>query len=271
MADLKKAVVKLLKTSGKGGMLRKDLIASLVASKALGDKTTVKAELSGVIEKLEAKNKVVCTGKRVEYVATPKKEKKRKAASAAAAAAASAADDDDSPKAKKRRNNDDEDEEDEEKEAIDRLHQQHGGRPVAPSSSSVPSAQYPPPPEGKNSILLFYAYCDPQMTRAEQDNAIAHCYGVLQVCGIGMESRPVTSSRRQKLTFVAFMCAAATRGDRAPPGGPRRLQRHADGPARRRARVHRRPARLRPPHIRTGQQHQPLYHTPAHPFMRPTR
>jgi hypothetical protein len=181
MADLKKAVVKLLKTSGQGGMLRKDLIASLVASKTHGDKTTVKAELCGVIEKLETKNKVVCTGKRVEYVATPKKEKKRKAASAASAAAA-AADDDDSPKAKKRRNNDDEDEEDEEKEAIDRLHQQHGGRPIAPSSSSVPSAQYPPPPKGKNSILLFYAYCDPQMTRAEQDNAIAHCYGVLQVC-----------------------------------------------------------------------------------------
>ena len=175
MADLKKAVVKLLKTSGQGGMLRKDLIASLVASKTHGDKTTIKAVLSGVIEKLEAKSKVVCTGKRVEYVSTPKKEKKRKAASAAAA-------DDDSPKAKKRRNNDDEDEEDEEKAAIDRLHQQHGGRPVAPSSSSVPSAQYPPPPEGKNSILLFYAYCDPQMTRAEQDNAIAHCYGVLQVC-----------------------------------------------------------------------------------------
>ena len=46
---------------------------------------------------------------------------------------------------------------------------------------------YPPPVVNEadciNSILLFYAYCIPQMSRSEQDNAIAHCYGVLKVNG----------------------------------------------------------------------------------------
>lgn len=40
------------------------------------------------------------------------------------------------------------------------------------------------PPTGDTTILLFYAYCNPQMTRAEQDNAISHCRKVLQDNGV---------------------------------------------------------------------------------------
>ena len=45
---------------------------------------------------------------------------------------------------------------------------------------AVPTA-YPPyqKPTGNNTILLFYAYCYPSMTRVEQDEAIAFCYSVL--------------------------------------------------------------------------------------------
>jgi hypothetical protein len=45
---------------------------------------------------------------------------------------------------------------------------------------------YPPPvpKTGNNTILLFYAYCNPQMTRAGQDNAISHCTAVLNKNGI---------------------------------------------------------------------------------------
>lgn len=42
----------------------------------------------------------------------------------------------------------------------------------------------PPVTGGNNTILLFYAYCDPQMTARQQDDAIAHCYGVLNEHGV---------------------------------------------------------------------------------------
>lgn len=38
--------------------------------------------------------------------------------------------------------------------------------------------------EDSNSILLFYEYCEPIMTRAEQDAAIAHCYSTLSTNGV---------------------------------------------------------------------------------------
>jgi predicted sulfurtransferase len=46
------------------------------------------------------------------------------------------------------------------------------------STSMSPSVQ-PPKRTGNVTILLFYAYCDPSMTKGQQDNAIAQCYKVL--------------------------------------------------------------------------------------------
>lgn len=43
--------------------------------------------------------------------------------------------------------------------------------------------RYPTPPPGTNTILLFYTYCPQEMTRQEQDEAIAHCYKVLKESG----------------------------------------------------------------------------------------
>lgn len=50
-------------------------------------------------------------------------------------------------------------------------------RQDASPSSAVMNAS--PAPSGNVSILLFYAYSIPQMSRSEQDAAIAHCYKVL--------------------------------------------------------------------------------------------
>ena len=38
--------------------------------------------------------------------------------------------------------------------------------------------------ENSMTILLFYEYCKPIMTRSEQDAAIAHCYSVLNSNGV---------------------------------------------------------------------------------------
>jgi len=38
--------------------------------------------------------------------------------------------------------------------------------------------------KGDTTILLFYAYCDPQMTRSAQDAAIAFCYKTLKDNGV---------------------------------------------------------------------------------------
>ena len=38
--------------------------------------------------------------------------------------------------------------------------------------------------ENSMTILLFYEYCKPIMTRSEQDAAIAHCYSVLNSHGV---------------------------------------------------------------------------------------
>jgi hypothetical protein len=38
--------------------------------------------------------------------------------------------------------------------------------------------------KGDTTILLFYAYCDPQMTRSAQDAAIAFCYKTLKENGV---------------------------------------------------------------------------------------
>ena len=48
-------------------------------------------------------------------------------------------------------------------------------------SNPPPVSEYPPIviEEGTNTILLFYAYCTPQMTASQQDNAISHCYKML--------------------------------------------------------------------------------------------
>lgn len=43
------------------------------------------------------------------------------------------------------------------------------------SVNVAPTSQKP----GKNTILLFYTYCIPQMTRSEQDSAITFCYSTL--------------------------------------------------------------------------------------------
>ena len=63
------------------------------------------------------------------------------------------------------------------------------------------------------TILLFYAYCVPQMTRSKQDNAIAKCYQILselKVTGrlrIGREGYNATlvgqhNAMRQFTTFL---------------------------------------------------------------------
>ena len=45
--------------------------------------------------------------------------------------------------------------------------------------------EYPPDNDPKDStILLFYAYSDPQMRKGEQDKAIASCYGTLNSLGV---------------------------------------------------------------------------------------
>ena len=38
--------------------------------------------------------------------------------------------------------------------------------------------------DNTNTILLFYEYCKPIMTRGEQDAAIAHCYSILNSNGV---------------------------------------------------------------------------------------
>mmetsp|Transcript_32676 Transcript_32676/g.33316 ORF Transcript_32676/g.33316 Transcript_32676/m.33316 type:complete len:256 (-) Transcript_32676:1062-1829(-) len=38
--------------------------------------------------------------------------------------------------------------------------------------------------EKNTTILLFYAYCNPAMTRAQQDIAITHCYKILSALGV---------------------------------------------------------------------------------------
>eukprot|EP01038_Epipyxis_sp_PR26KG_P010538 gene10538-14158_t len=40
------------------------------------------------------------------------------------------------------------------------------------------------PEDGPTTILLFYAYSNPPMSRGEQDNAISFCYGKLQELGV---------------------------------------------------------------------------------------
>jgi predicted sulfurtransferase len=54
------------------------------------------------------------------------------------------------------------------------------------SNSTPGAAAYPPtkPLEGNNTILLFYAYCTPPMSRDGQDRAIAHMYGFLKNLGV---------------------------------------------------------------------------------------
>lgn len=46
--------------------------------------------------------------------------------------------------------------------------------------------QYPPAPPatGDTTILLFYAYCRPLMSKAGQDQALAHCHSVLVDLGV---------------------------------------------------------------------------------------
>jgi hypothetical protein len=83
----------------------------------------------------------------------------------------------------------------EEQAAIDRLCSQHNQPDHHHDSSQSPvnhrepwkvlmDDRPPPVTGGNNSILLFYAYCDPQMTARQQDDAIAHCYGVLKENGM---------------------------------------------------------------------------------------
>ncbi len=49
----------------------------------------------------------------------------------------------------------------------------------------IPSQPQPvTAPDGPNTILLFYAYCNPAMTSGQQDKAIAHFYGYLKSIGI---------------------------------------------------------------------------------------
>ena len=61
--------------------------------------------------------------------------------------------------------------------------------PVAAAAETVdastPSTSYPPsvPPTGNVSLLLFYAYCQPQMTKSEQDAAIERCHTKLSSLG----------------------------------------------------------------------------------------
>lgn len=57
--------------------------------------------------------------------------------------------------------------------------------------------EYPPIeiPTGNNTILLFYAYCTPIMSRADQDKAIAHCYKILS-------SNNVTGKHGQLYRYV---------------------------------------------------------------------
>ena len=86
---------------------------------------------------------------------------------------------------------------------------------VTDSVELAPSKVYPPivPKKGKTTLLLFYAYCCPQMTRAEQDNAIARCYaklseqkcfGRLRVAREGYNST-LTGSHDGIRSFTAFL------------------------------------------------------------------
>ncbi|GAX79711.1 hypothetical protein CEUSTIGMA_g7152.t1 [Chlamydomonas eustigma] len=61
-------------------------------------------------------------------------------------------------------------------------HDREGSKAAMTSDpGNGPASTYPPPTprKGNVSILLFYAYCIPPMTKSGQDEAIAHCHGVL--------------------------------------------------------------------------------------------
>lgn len=53
--------------------------------------------------------------------------------------------------------------------------------PAAPAVKAYPPAKVEPT---DTTILLFYAYCEPQMTRSAQDQMIADCHGCLSRLGI---------------------------------------------------------------------------------------
>jgi len=56
--------------------------------------------------------------------------------------------------------------------------------PIQPRQDDPPKYPPKPPVSLDTTILLFYAYCDPPMTRAAQDEMITKCTGVLKGAGV---------------------------------------------------------------------------------------
>ena len=204
--NMQRAILQLLKQEETKTLRWKTVQATL-----LKDDTTIEpANITKALEKLEQKHKIVRDGKKIRFVARHERGNGKDIESNESSAPSSSS--------RKRKEKDKETENIQTKKArivteepvvkryddnksssgeqtaIDRLCAQHDGSGHHESSQSPVNPREPwnvlmddrPPPVvgGNNSILLFYAYCDPQMTARQQDDAIAHCYGVLKEHGV---------------------------------------------------------------------------------------
>ena len=84
--------------------------------------------------------------------------------------------------------------------------------PAASAYTIGPDGQkvYPPPPPGTNSILLFYAYCKPEMTRQMQDAAIAWAFQTMTDLGITGRMRVAREGYNSTLTGPSESIRALT-------------------------------------------------------------
>ena len=174
------------------------------------DATVEPANITKALEKLEQKQKIVREGKKkFRYVARHErgisKDIESKGSSVPSSSSRKRKDNDketENVQTKKTRivteepafkRNDGDKSSGNEQAAIDRLCSQHDQNhhelsqsPLNPREpwNALMDDRPPTVTGGNNSILLFYAYCDPQMTARQQDDAIAYCYGVLKEHGV---------------------------------------------------------------------------------------
>ena len=208
---MQRAILHLLKQEETKSLRWKTVQASLLKNDATLDPTNI----TKALEKLEQKNKIVREGKRIRFVARQERgnNKDIEVNESSVPSSSSRKRNDSSDKetenvrSKKARIvteepavkcNDNEKSSGVEQSAIDRLcsqhnqpdhHHHHESSQSSPVNHREPwkvlmDDRPPPVTGGNNSILLFYAYCDPQMTARQQDDAIAHCYGVLKENGV---------------------------------------------------------------------------------------
>ena len=194
---MQRAILQLLKQEETKTLRLKTVHSSLLKN----DETIVSENITKALEKLEKKQKIIREGKKIRFVARHERgiEKKendndRSAPSSSSRKRTHIHKETDNIQTKKarivtdepvvRHHNDEMCSGEDEQAAIDRLCSQQSPVNHREPWKTLMDDRPPPITGGNNSILLFYAYCDPQMTARQQDDAIAHCYGVLKEHGV---------------------------------------------------------------------------------------